>query len=151
MGILYWQHNDIWCAADITCVAQMQQCLALLKPSTHQACVLIRHDAHSGLSHLGVLSQQHIPSARITMAPVFRDRAGPSWSSINYDGSWKLLHHTAKRFFAPLMVSAEVDEGGHVHVHITSDINSAVEGRSCQHAWQLPVCSLVATTHMLNP
>ena len=59
---------------------------------------------------------------------MFGARAGPSWSSINYDGSWKLLHHAAMRFFAPLMVSAELDEGGHVHIHITSDINSAIKG-----------------------
>jgi hypothetical protein len=55
------------------------------------------------------------------------DRAGPSWSGINYDGSWKLLHHAAARFFAPLVVSAELDEGGRVHIHVTSDINSAIE------------------------
>ena len=30
--------------------------------------------------------------------------AGPSWSSINYDGSWRALHYAASKFLAPLMV-----------------------------------------------
>lgn len=29
-----------------------------------------------------------------------------SWSSIEFGGNWKALHHGAKRFFAPLLVSA---------------------------------------------
>lgn len=67
MGILYWQHNDIW--------------------------------------------------------------AGPSWSSINYDGSWKLLHHAATRFFAPIVVSAELDtDTGVADVHVTSDLPAAITG-----------------------
>ena len=30
-----------------------------------------------------------------------------SWASIDYYGRWKALHYTAKRFFAPVMISAE--------------------------------------------
>jgi len=33
-----------------------------------------------------------------------------SWSSIDYYGRWKALHYAAKRFFAPVMISAE-EEG----------------------------------------
>ena len=33
-----------------------------------------------------------------------------SWSSIDYFGRWKALHYAAKRFFAPVMISAE-EEG----------------------------------------
>ncbi len=33
-----------------------------------------------------------------------------SWSSIDYFGRWKALHYAAKRFFAPLLISAE-EEG----------------------------------------
>ena len=33
-----------------------------------------------------------------------------SWSSIDYFGRWKALHYAAKRFFAPIMISAE-EEG----------------------------------------
>ena len=33
-----------------------------------------------------------------------------SWASIDYYGRWKALHYAAKRFFAPLMISAE-EEG----------------------------------------
>ena len=33
-----------------------------------------------------------------------------SWSSIDYYGRWKALHYAAKRFFAPIMISAE-EEG----------------------------------------
>lgn len=31
---------------------------------------------------------------------------GPSWSSIEYDGSWKALHYIVKRYNAPILVSA---------------------------------------------
>jgi beta-mannosidase len=34
-----------------------------------------------------------------------------SWSSLDYGGGWKLLHHMAKRFFAPVNVVA-IPEGG---------------------------------------
>ncbi|NIA13523.1 MAG: glycoside hydrolase family 2 protein [Nitrospiraceae bacterium] len=30
-----------------------------------------------------------------------------SWSSIEYDGRWKLMHHMSKRFFAPVLISAK--------------------------------------------
>lgn len=33
-----------------------------------------------------------------------------SWSSVDYYGRWKALHYAAKRFFAPVMISAE-EEG----------------------------------------
>lgn len=32
-----------------------------------------------------------------------------SWSSIDYFGRWKALHYFAKRFFAPVLLSAQVD------------------------------------------
>ncbi|HTP60330.1 MAG TPA: glycoside hydrolase family 2 protein, partial [Spirochaetia bacterium] len=34
-----------------------------------------------------------------------------SWSSIDYAGTWKLLHYAARRFFAPVLVSARVASG----------------------------------------
>lgn len=59
------------------------------------------------------------------------NRAGPSWSGINHDGSWKLLHYAAARFFAPLAVSAQLDSAkGVAHVHITSDVPAPVAGAS---------------------
>ncbi len=35
-----------------------------------------------------------------------------SWSSLDYGGNWKLLHYMAKRFFAPVTVSAIPADGG---------------------------------------
>lgn len=35
-----------------------------------------------------------------------------SWSSLNYGGSWKLLHHMAKRFFKPITIVAIPDKQG---------------------------------------
>ncbi|MGH7996616.1 MAG: glycoside hydrolase family 2 protein, partial [Opitutaceae bacterium] len=32
-----------------------------------------------------------------------------SWSSIEFTGRWKALHHAARRFFAPAIVSARID------------------------------------------
>lgn len=34
-----------------------------------------------------------------------------SWASIEYDGTWKLLHYEAKRFFAPLALSVYRKDG----------------------------------------
>lgn len=34
-----------------------------------------------------------------------------SWSSLEYDGSWKLLHYEARRFYDPLLLTLVVREG----------------------------------------
>jgi beta-mannosidase len=45
-----------------------------------------------------------------------------SWSSLDYDGRWKALHHMARRFFAPLLLSAVPHwDTGQVELHVTSD------------------------------
>jgi beta-mannosidase len=44
-----------------------------------------------------------------------------SWSSIDYHGRWKVLHHAAARFFAPLLASI-VPQGDRVEVWVTSDL-----------------------------
>ena len=43
-----------------------------------------------------------------------------SWSGIDYFGRWKALHYAAKRFFAPVLVSA-VEDGDTVQVWGVSD------------------------------
>lgn len=70
-----------------------------------------------------------------------------SWSSIEYTGNWKTLHHYARRFFAPALVTAHVpgDEytvnGNYrrttvdkVHVHTVCD---AVEKQNATVVWEL--------------
>ncbi len=44
-----------------------------------------------------------------------------SWSSMDYHGRWKALHHEAQRFFAPLLVSLEI-KGETVSVWATNDL-----------------------------
>ncbi len=45
-----------------------------------------------------------------------------SWSSIEHDGRWKLLHYAARKFFAPLFVCAFVRPGNpRVDVHCVND------------------------------
>ena len=39
--------------------------------------------------------------------------SGPSWSSLNSDASWKLLHYFAREFFAPLTHFVEYDAKKH--------------------------------------
>ncbi|WP_175414971.1 beta-mannosidase [Nibricoccus aquaticus] len=64
-----------------------------------------------------------------------------SWSSIEFTGRWKALHHHARRFFAPALVSAHVpgdeiqgtgnyrrSEVGIVHLHTVYDAPSAASG-----------------------
>jgi beta-mannosidase len=43
-----------------------------------------------------------------------------SWSSLEYGGKWKLLHYAAKRFFAPLLITAKEVEGS-VEIRAVND------------------------------
>lgn len=45
-----------------------------------------------------------------------------SWSSIEYGGKWKLLHYVAKRFYAPLMVTAFENKEGELEVWAVNDL-----------------------------
>jgi beta-mannosidase len=50
-----------------------------------------------------------------------------SWSSIDYYGRWKALHYYAKRFYAPIMISAK-DEGTKVNIYVNNDTLKDIEG-----------------------
>nr|WP_277924116.1 glycoside hydrolase family 2 protein [Sphingomonas hankookensis] len=54
---------------------------------------------------------------------------GASWSSIDYYGRWKALHFAARRFFAPLAVSAGRRENGTTDVSLISDRTVPVTAR----------------------
>ncbi|MDV7142164.1 glycoside hydrolase family 2 protein [Tropicimonas sp. TH_r6] len=49
-----------------------------------------------------------------------------SWSSLDHGGGWKLLHHAARRFYAPVFVSA-VPDGSEIVLHAINDAPDPVE------------------------
>ena len=51
-----------------------------------------------------------------------------SWSSIEYNGSWKLLHYAARRFFAPLLLCAWIKDG-QVEVILVNDLPSEARAK----------------------
>ncbi len=58
---------------------------------------------------------------------------GASWSSIDYYGRWKALHYSARRFFAPILMSL-VEDGFRISFHVTNDTTEIFEG-TCR--WKL--------------
>ena len=50
-----------------------------------------------------------------------------SWSSIDYHGNWKLLHYAAKRFYAPLLVTARRD-GDAIGFFVVNDAQEVFSG-----------------------
>lgn len=50
-----------------------------------------------------------------------------SWSSLEYDGRWKVLHYYERNFFAPLLVSV-AQKDGDVEIWVTSERNWGVSG-----------------------
>ncbi len=51
-----------------------------------------------------------------------------SWSSLEYGGHWKLTHYLARRFFAPLLVTAQPNEqSGDIGVLAIADANATGE------------------------
>jgi beta-mannosidase len=58
-----------------------------------------------------------------------------SWSSIDWHGRWKALHHLARRFYAPVLVSGIEDAAaGTVEIHVTNDLREDFEGTA---TWEL--------------
>ncbi len=51
-----------------------------------------------------------------------------SWSSIEYGGKWKLLHYSARRFFAPVIPILYQKEDGKIEVYVVNDTNLDIEG-----------------------
>jgi beta-mannosidase len=49
-----------------------------------------------------------------------------SWSSLDYGGGWKLLHHMARRFFAPVAVAA-IPQGEVIRIAAVNDTAEPVE------------------------
>ncbi|NLE46539.1 MAG: glycoside hydrolase family 2 protein [Chloroflexi bacterium] len=50
-----------------------------------------------------------------------------SWASLDYFGRWKAAHYAARRFFAPVLLSAE-ESGTDVELSITSDLTRPWQG-----------------------
>jgi beta-mannosidase len=60
---------------------------------------------------------------------------GASWSTIDYFGEWKAAHYLARRFYAPLLVSAVEDiAAGCVAIHVTNDHPDVAH---CELHWNL--------------
>lgn len=51
-----------------------------------------------------------------------------SWSSIDYDGHWKLLHYAARRFFAPQVIVAEHKDAA-TRIALVSDARTPIAAR----------------------
>ena len=49
-----------------------------------------------------------------------------SWSGIDYTGTWKALHHYAKRFFAPVLVVPD-DDGKDLRIFCVSDLEEPLD------------------------
>ncbi len=52
-----------------------------------------------------------------------------SWSSLDYHGRWKALHHMTRKFYAPLLLSAIEDwQQSTVEIHLSNDHATTING-----------------------
>lgn len=55
----------------------------------------------------------------------------PTWSSIEYDGRWKLLHYAAKAAYEPVIIAPYFDyTTGNLSVWVTSDLWEPISGEA---------------------
>ncbi len=52
-----------------------------------------------------------------------------SWSSIDYYHRWKALHYYAKRFYAPVLISADMTDYTAVHLNVSSEKQEAFSAK----------------------
>ena len=57
-----------------------------------------------------------------------------SWSSVDYFGRYKALHWAAKKFYAPVLVSAIQQKNDHTAVYLSSDLNGQ---KTVKLVWEL--------------
>eukprot|EP01060_Flectonema_neradi_P040735 TRINITY_DN9397_c0_g1_i1.p1 TRINITY_DN9397_c0_g1~~TRINITY_DN9397_c0_g1_i1.p1 ORF type:complete len:878 (+),score=162.46 TRINITY_DN9397_c0_g1_i1:393-2636(+) len=50
-----------------------------------------------------------------------------SWSSIEFNGQWKLLHHLASKFYADVMISAQLEQGDY-SIFVLNDQETSSRG-----------------------
>ncbi|KAK9309394.1 hypothetical protein QLX08_000885 [Tetragonisca angustula] len=55
----------------------------------------------------------------------------PSWSSIDFDGRWKMLHYYTVEFFAPIIVTYYI-RNMHLSIHIVSDKTHSVKNATLE-------------------
>lgn len=72
-----------------------------------------------------------------------------SWASLDYGGGWKLLHHMAKAFYAPVFVSA-VPVNGKVELRAVNDLDHAITLTVTAHAAKLDGTTRELATQTLN-
>lgn len=51
-----------------------------------------------------------------------------SWSSIDYFGRWKALHYYAKRFYAPVLLSADISDSDKIVFNVSNERMKPVQG-----------------------
>jgi len=51
---------------------------------------------------------------------------GPSWSSLEYGGRWKMLHYYVKKFFQDVLISS-LEESNNFVAHVTNDQSTKIE------------------------
>ncbi|KAF2896968.1 hypothetical protein ILUMI_09207, partial [Ignelater luminosus] len=52
--------------------------------------------------------------------------AAPSWSGIDFNGKWKMLHYYAKNFFAPIILVGDLISDSRINVYVISDLMETV-------------------------
>jgi len=51
-----------------------------------------------------------------------------SWSSVDFYGRWKAMHHFAKRFHAPVLLSVDERDAAHPVINVSNETLEAVSG-----------------------
>ncbi|KAI1887421.1 hypothetical protein AGOR_G00190120 [Albula goreensis] len=78
---------------------------------------------------------------------------GPSWSSIEFGGKWKMLHYFAQDFFAPVLPVGFLDQGA-LKIYAVSDLSSDLTlwAMVTVYKWSSlePVCTLASTAMLVK-
>ncbi|KAG5848420.1 hypothetical protein ANANG_G00098270 [Anguilla anguilla] len=78
---------------------------------------------------------------------------GPSWSSIEFGGKWKMLHYFARDFFAPVLPVGFLDQGL-LLIYAVSDLTSDLTLRVVVTVYQWsslkPVCTLASEAALVS-